>query len=551
MERHEHPLRRWGPISLIFLASLAVFAWKVKIAAPIQFLGMADPAGYATMAESLLEGRGFEVDYISTHFHRFPPEISHPEETWPPFNACLIAPFFAVMGPTALASKLPSMLIASFGFPLLIFLLARRVTRSQVVAFASALSTLLYEPLFGWSLGAMADISFGFLSICAVYFTVRGFDNSRWYYAMAAALALAWYTKGTAVVVIFAVVAYFLIRRLFKRPCPTWDISDRRFALSLALLLLFILPWFIRNAAQFSDPFFSSHGHVAGYVGWEPWKENFLAVYWDKEPPCLWDKFSDPARLMETSTRHFLYELRFLFLQMDSADANLEVIEPEPFSLAGFTTYGFGIPAALGCLLFLARRSRFSKAEYGLFLLLILSLAAFLSLVWVPVGRYNTPVIPLVMILGWGTIHALSRKYGHVLLTLILGIWSVLAVIELVDARQNRNYPWKDTSGAQIRVGRWISTHLEDPVIITPQPWGMHFYSGAKTVQLPTGTLEDVIRVARYYGATHLIPEQGRHELLPWLRGAVAGLRHVHQDQTVVIFEIDYRQLPELYMQDR
>ncbi|MBU0756224.1 MAG: glycosyltransferase family 39 protein, partial [Planctomycetes bacterium] len=160
--------------SVLILAGIAVFLWKWGIVSAIRFIGFGDPAGYAALAQSILDGRGLEVDYISMHFHQGVPSISHPEDTWPPLYALCIVPFFAFLGKTALAAKLPSMLIACFAFPPVTFGLAKRITRSNKVALAAGLTLLFYEPVFTWSLQATADVTFGFLSTLALFFALKG-----------------------------------------------------------------------------------------------------------------------------------------------------------------------------------------------------------------------------------------------------------------------------------------------------------------------------------------------------------------------------------------
>jgi hypothetical protein len=159
---------RYGVWVSFALACAGAFVWKLRIVAPIQYVGHADASGYAEMAHSLIQGRGLEVDYISWYFRKYDPGIVRPEDHWPPLYSFLIVPFFLTMGRTALAAKMPSLLISAFAFPGVTAALAWRVSRSRAAAFASGLCVLLYTPIFSMSLHCLSDVTFGCLVVGAL-----------------------------------------------------------------------------------------------------------------------------------------------------------------------------------------------------------------------------------------------------------------------------------------------------------------------------------------------------------------------------------------------
>ena len=99
---------------ILLTVGLAVFLVKCDITYPIKYVGHADAAGYAEMADSLIHGRGFQVDYISWYFIKYDPGIIRPEDHWPPLYSIAIAPFFLMLGKTAFAAKLPSPIRIAF-----------------------------------------------------------------------------------------------------------------------------------------------------------------------------------------------------------------------------------------------------------------------------------------------------------------------------------------------------------------------------------------------------------------------------------------------------
>ncbi len=573
-------LARRGPSALVWLACLVVFLWKVQIVAPIQLVGLVDPAAYADMALSLLSGRGLEVDYISMHFLKFPAAISHPEETWPPFYSLLIVPFFAVLGKGALAAKLPSLLISSLCLPPISGALAFCVTRSRVVAFATAITVLLSGALFHWSLFATADLTFGFLVTAAIFLAVQGNENPRWYLLWGVTLACAYYAKGAAIVLLPAFILYYLLRRSSGRTGISRTRQDLWFVGGLALLCLLLTPWFVRNTACYGDPLYCTHKHVAGYVGVIPWEEGTYKLYWDEGPPSPWDKLEDPGRLLRNTWYNIRRQVRLLFLKMDDRIFLLPYDRLEPITFRDISTYWTGLPALLGIWLYLGggltglilrfrkvpqasrvKAARFLKwmepflrPEYALFLLVGGSLLGFLVVFWAPTSRYTLPLIPLMILLGWATTHAIARalfrftsrsnRVAGAFVLVLLAVWAVHEGGDLLDARENRGYPWKDTGEAWIAMGEWIHENAPGSVTLTRNPWGLNYYSGEKAVQIPYGPLEDVLRVAEYYGATLLIPDSARPALRPWVLGTLPGLHRIHREKHLELYVIDYETVP-------
>jgi 4-amino-4-deoxy-L-arabinose transferase-like glycosyltransferase len=568
-------------MAFLLVAGLLVLAWKAFIAGEIQFVGFGDPAAYAEMTRSVLDGRGFEVDYISMHFQKFDPGVSHPEESWPPLYPLLIVPFFLLLGQIAFAAKLPSILISCFLLPPITYALAKRISRSEAVALASGISVLLFLPIFCFSLQGIADLAVGFLLIAAMLCAIKGQERSSWYFLMGVLLGLAYLAKASAVAFIIAIVVYYFLCRIWQRPRVRWCLADRRFLISLLVMFMIVLPWLIRNTVHFDDPLYSSNKHISGYAGWEPWEEKTYTIYWNQTPPDLTDKLEEPARLVKTSISNFLHYGRELFFNTDPHLAPNKEKEPSPFSFADISTWWTGLPALLGLCLFLlalvtGRRARVRRAEngagedhpaersgfqafyhreYGLFLLAGLCLLALLSLFWAPHTRLLCPLFPMVMIMGWTTMHTLvrhaavgtnhpARIAGAAVLILCL-VWASHEGLKLIDAKRSDVFPWSESGLSLMEIGDWMQENAPGSVTLTQHPWGLHFYSEEKTVRLPKGSIEQVLKVARYYKATHIIPDGYDPVFFPWVRGSIPGLERVYSTPGLELFEIDYKAIAE------
>jgi len=559
-------MNQHGAMTLLFTAGVAAFIWKLQIVLPIRFVGFCDAAGYAEMAESLLQGRGFEVDYISMFFRKFA-SISHPEDTWPPLYSVLIVPFFAVLGKSAVAAKLPSLLIGAFAFPWITFLLARRITRSQAAAFAAGITVLLYGPMFMWSLYAMADLTFGFFVVTSLYCTLRGFENPRWFILMGVTLALAYLAKGLALIPAAGVISYYLVTRFFHRPMFPLTRKDLFFALGVACMLLILLPWFIRNTIHFNDPLYNSHKHVMGYLGWEPWEESTYSVYWDTDPPARLKRLKeDPKRVMNDAMDYLYNQYRSLFIRIhphlslkeeNTITVNCQENIP-PFSLRDPSTYWTGLPALGGIALFLLyrifRKDASAFRGFGLFLFAGGFQVLTIAIIWLPVNRLNTSLIPLVVIMGWATTYylltrcpqPLARRAGMVVV-LLCAVWVGFEVPDISYAHANQTFPWNEIGENVISMADWVKANIPHAKVMTRNAWSLHFYSGVQTVRLPCGPLRDAIRVARHYGITHICPNKRHPEFARLGRSGLPGLRPVHTTMGSMLFEIDYDLIPEAY----
>jgi len=384
---------------------------------------------------------------------------------------------------------------------------------------------------------------------------------------MGAFTAFAYLAKGSALVLVPPWVANYVLWRLTARPRGRWMPRDRRFLMGVCLSFLLLVPWFVRNAVHFGDPLYTTQNHAAGYIGWKSWEEGTYTLYWgERPPPSLRDKAADPARWIETSREFAKRHLWWLFVRLGAPWGEFDPKES--------STYGTGFPALLGIVLWglagvvaatrrLFRRQGgrlwrwlqpFFRPEYALFLLVGAAYVGFLSVCWEPIDRLVAPLIPLVTLMGWATVWTIVRglfgerplgKVGAGLL--VVGLWALWAKGEythLRAAEANSGYPWREADIGWQETGDYIRTHLPGSVTMTRNPWELHFYSDEKAIQIPLAPLERIIEVARYYGATHLIPEKRRPTLQPWVDGEVPGLTRVFASHGVELYAINYRALP-------
>ena len=576
----------WYIVSIL-LAGLTVFILKCLIIQPIQYVGHADASGYAEMADSLIHGRGLSVDYISFYFLKYP-QIVRPEDHWPPLYSFFIAPFFLIIGKTAFAAKLPSLIISSLLFPIAGYFLGRKFSQNRIVGLAAALNILAYPSFFTHSLYCLSDVTFAFMVLLTVLFAVKGMDDGRYFYPMGVCAGLACYAKGSGLVLLPAYVLFYLLYRssndsenavsptpIKKRFTPFRNlIQDRKFLLGLGLTFLVLLPWFVRNTIHFHHPIFSTQQFCAGYIGYQSWETGTYSLYWGENLPSFFTKFKYGVGTVAQNTQKFFNQ----YLWWTFIDINKSI---EEFRRRDFYTYITGIPAAVGLVMlfisslytlfvkvakrFTSRsvereietefwgKTRFLSAirssissflqiwqnkSFHIVWLVILFHFLFLSLCWDTISRLAFPASSLVIIIGWVVYHTILKsifrwsKYSKQIVAILL-VMGMLPVVwysgeTIYRTWQTSGYPYRESGQEWMDAGRWLKTNAPGSVTMTRNPWELHFYSEQKAIQIPLAELDKIIEVAKFYGATHLIPFDGRPALQPWIDGEIPGLEVVY-----------------------
>jgi len=454
-------------VVFILLVGTAAFILKCRIVFPVQYVGHADASAYAEMADSIVHGRGLAVDYISFYFLKYP-QIVRAEDHWPPLYSFFIAPFFLIMGKSAFAAKLPSLLISCLFFPLVGYFLGRRLSGNKIVGVAVALNILVYPDFFTHSLFCLSDITFAFMVFLTVLFAVKGMDDGRYFYPMGLCIGLSYYAKGAGLVLIPAYILFYLI----CRPSLRGLIRDKKFLHGLGLTFLVLLPWFIRNTIHFHNPIFSTQQFSAGYIGYESWETGTYSLYWGENLPSFFTKLKRGADFVAKMTwQYFKSYLWWAFVDIRQGWGK--------FQSKDFYTYIMGIPAAFGLAMLLisslylilkkivkllasllifcgqkfdsisqnffidgwannltgmCRRyakmiwgtlsfcvSKLSKITDAILLpwqnrllhivwLVILFLFLFLSLCWSPISRLTFPATALIILTGWVVYHFVLKS---------------------------------------------------------------------------------------------------------------------------------------------
>ena len=567
---------------LILVVGLMVLATKCVIVYPVQHVGESDASGYAEMADSLRRGKWLSVEYISFFFIKYP-NIPRPEDHWPPLYAFLVAPFYILLGKTAFASKLPSLIISSLFLPAATYLLTKQFSRNRLASVGAAFTVMFYPSLFMWSLYALSDITYSFVVCLAVLFAVKGVERGRYFYLMGFFLGLGYYAKGVTLALIPAFPLFYLI----AKGGPKTLFRDRQFVMGMLLAILVMAPWWVRNAVHFGNPLHSTQNYMV--EGGSPLTGSKYAVYWDKpNPSFMTSKVPLGTSHVAKKTKGFLdTHLEWVFVVMypnPGADPPINLkyfltLTPIRICFKDFPKYPFGIPigffgipAIIG--LFCLWRNR----EIYIVPLVIGALVLFLSILWAPIDRLVLPTVALIAALGWTSYSAFLTKlkdwisdcqrpfckrfvssgwfarYANAILPLILtlGLLLVSAYNIHANARlwqhgvQGGKYPYVDSQRKKNRIigSHWLRDNTpSDAIIMDAEPWDLHFYADRQTVHMVYDTLERILWVMRTYGVTH-ITHNGQESLRPLYSGEMPGFELVNESG-MKIYRVRYDLLPK------
>ncbi len=523
---------------------------KCRIAAPIRFIGHADPAAYAEMADSLLRHGNIDVDTISFYYLKYP-GLPRAEDHWPPLYALTIVPFFALMGKTAFAAKLPSILISCFLLPPLLYALVRDLGGSRLAALLAGATCLIHPNYFEWSLDVGADVLYAAIVAAFVLFAMKAVRAPRWWLAAGAVMGLATYAKGSGVLLFGCAVLVQATMGRRGRPLGR-ALRERWFLSGLALGVLVLLPWMVHNTRLYGDPLFSTHEYAASTWNVKKLEQVGYALYWgDKAPPTLLDRFRE-GRDVVLGGAWANFKLITWWLTINLGTRWGDWRHGAPMT---FLTH---LPALLGLWLLRRQPQRFVIP------IVVLVFALFHGLTYFAITRHLAPLPPLMAALGWATWSAVlaagvprlaatrwgkawrrprvAAGTGGLVLLLVAGFVGSASLGRLRYFAERGGSPWTETGEDWIAMGEWMRAHLPPgTVTATRNPWELHFYSEQPAVQIPIASLEKTLEVFRFYGVTYYIPDRRRPALKPGAARRLLWVKKVHEEGDLRLFWIEPR----------
>ena len=270
---------------------------------------------------------------------------------------------------------------------------------------------MFYPKLFFWSLFCLSDVTYTYVFLLVVLCAIKGFDDGRYFYLMGVFIGIGYYTKGSGILLIPAVILFYFVR--------SWNIKaifrDRAFMIAIGIAILLIMPFWIRNYIHFGNPLHSTQNNWSGNIGYStdgPSNGNTYKVYWDKTRPT-WTATKLPlgfSFIAKKSWEYFDTQFQWAFVNMGKNDPLTlksalyfkpwrSVFRDFPKFLVGVPIGILGFPALLGLIfLWKDRNIYIIPIAFGIILL-------FLSITWAPIDRLILISVPLVISLGLTSYH--------------------------------------------------------------------------------------------------------------------------------------------------
>ena len=225
---------------------------------------------YVDVARAIAAGHGLNVDFVwifAEVGNRIPDPAVLPVASnahWLPLASFLQAPFITVLGPTALASALPGVLVGALAAPLT-WLIARDAGARPLVASAAGVISAIPGAVAAFMVQPENFAILHPLVAATLWLTARGLKGDGWSFAIAGLLAgLATLARNDGILLAGSVGLVWLADRLrwwrSRRGSRAWTHMDDRQpipllagVLALVLFLVVMGPWWARQLAVFGS----------------------------------------------------------------------------------------------------------------------------------------------------------------------------------------------------------------------------------------------------------------------------------------------------------
>jgi hypothetical protein len=302
-------------------------------------VGHADSAAYAHQGRSLLEGRGLSVPYVSNFFHRYDSGITRHDDHWPLFPGLISAIGFRVLGVDAAHARMTMVVVGCLVLPLAVAWLVVVATGQAWTAIPGALLMLVPVAIARESTRILGDVSLAALLALFAASLLASQRRCAWLLASGFFGACAYLCKGSQLLLLPLLPLLALILHGPRILVTRWLLGG------ILVFMVVAFPLWHANAKAFGHPLHSTQNYVASYFGlqgdpWQQWDRHFYAVYWSRDLPSSWDRFTDVDRWAESVRHNTESYARAILLGLDARPADWSSIGPLGVSLRAWILQG-------------------------------------------------------------------------------------------------------------------------------------------------------------------------------------------------------------------
>jgi hypothetical protein len=511
--RHNNKTKIVIVVTLLFLlTSSFLLAWPCR--SPDTFIGHADEANLANLAQNIANGKGAVVDTAWLYTNGGIPgeKLPQPEPYWSVYAAALVAPFFRLFGETRLSLILvPLILRAVITFVCVAVVYS--IDRRRITPALSIGAILCFSPILNGSINGLSDIYLATATLVSIVLMAVGIvqrSSAILFYAGAMA-GFGVGLKPSGVIAFFAFP--FLVLAVSKLFAPEKRI--RSSLLYLAGGLIGVSVYFSYNMMNFGSlaaPGYKIVDQEATTI--------FRSLY--KADMAGRSTMNDgkPIEIAGASMK----DMDFILFAQHNPEASVASLPPQvkdpqeklkrPFhNLSTFlssASQGKLLPLwlfpfiaagifALGCNLRKRGWHHQSQSEWLLLIsltILVGGLALALRIYFAP--RYWLPCMPILLILAF---------YGLKKTTINPTFYSLALLLLTVPwsgdwFRHYKKYECQAQTPAYRKLAAMVP---QEAIVMTTNPWQLSFHTRRRSVVTPYTTDQRIIRqLAERYGVSYL-----------------------------------------------
>ncbi len=469
------------PSRWLIVILVAGFGVRLALAALAQHPGISDPNHYYNLAQSLVEGRGFVIDYI-WQYHLPPTTVTHPIDYWMPLPAVWPALGITLLGNSLLAALLSSVVIGTLLALLTYGLAAAANLPEHTRLLAAGLIVFLPEFLLG-SVRTDTVISYVLFASSALgCFYLGWYQRPQWFVLAGILGGLAQLSRQDGVLLLPAMLFGTLILWRWSGQPVRW-----RWLIALPIVWLVILsPWLLRNYQLFNalfPPGPSRTLYMTSFIDQFTYSrelnlEHYLAWGW--------------PNILRNIVFHILANVKFSYTTLDMA---------------------LPITALIGLFGVITQRDRSRLLFLVTPLLFILGLFVFYSIL-TPFhsmgGSYKKSY--MVMIPFWAVISAwaiqtyITPRRVAIMATALIALFMLLNGIELIRADYNLIMRYNgEMTALQTTLNELGDVTGDARITVMAQDPFMLNYQGFYAVMMPSDDREAILDAASQYEVDYIL----------------------------------------------
>jgi hypothetical protein len=475
---------------------------RLYFASKILHPGHGDYPFYYTVAENLVDGKGFQIDYI-WHYLNHPNAIVHTSnDYWMPLTSVLISIPMFVLGKSLFAALLFP-IIVGLAFSVLTYFISKIYSPSRLTAFLSAGLVLFMPELFIKSLQTDSAIFYAFLVSASLLCIIKGITHSTFFLWAGLFAGFAHLARQDGLLLIPVIMGTIFLSKqqsLRAKACT--------FLLAMGIYLVVLSPLMVSNLRAFGKPFPPG-----------PSKTMFITQY---EDLYVYSK-----------------ELTFAnYLKLGASEIAASKVKMA-ISHAWHLYERFGEFLSILMIVGLAAgvASKEKRQHWMLYfppLLFFAILLSFYTLIATFIGggggflRSGMALTPFLVVIAVDLMNRMIAEKG-VICASILIVLTLFVYHDISDTKQLIDTT-AHLSEKLIKLKNIIEKDAnqqgnKDIVIMTRDPWEVYHSTRHKAIQIPNESLEVIYAVAQKYGANYLLLPAPREALTSFYEGKVVDDR--------------------------